>query len=92
MKEYGLEGSDKKEQVWGLYVGTGFYIRNKFVVKLLNIFHPKVLSDSFVIIEKKNYCLKAFPFILDTSLAFLNSFFNIFNKYNVLTLNKYNLK
>ena len=53
MKEYGLEGSDKKEQVWGLYVGTGFYIRNKFVVKLLNIFHPKVFSDSFVIIEKK---------------------------------------
>ena len=26
MKDYGLEGSEQMEQVWGLYVGTGFYI------------------------------------------------------------------
>ena len=26
MKDYGLEDSEQMEQVWGLYVGTGFYI------------------------------------------------------------------
>ena len=26
MKNYGLEGSEQMEQVWGLYVGAGFYI------------------------------------------------------------------
>ena len=26
MKDYGLEGSEQMEQVWGLFVGTGFYI------------------------------------------------------------------
>ena len=27
MKDYGLEGSEQMEQVWSLYVGTGFYIK-----------------------------------------------------------------
>ena len=26
MKDYGLEDSEQIELVWGLYVGTGFYI------------------------------------------------------------------
>ena len=26
MKDYGLEDSELMEQVWGLYVATGFYI------------------------------------------------------------------
>ena len=26
MKDYGLEDSEQMEQVWRLYVGTGFYI------------------------------------------------------------------
>ena len=57
MKDYGLEGSEQMEQVWGLFVGTGFYIRNNCeVVNLLNVFHHKVFSVSFAIDEKRNYC------------------------------------
>ena len=26
MDDYGREGSEQMEQVWGLYIGTGFYI------------------------------------------------------------------
>ena len=29
MKGYGLEGSEHMEQVWGLYIGTVFYIEEK---------------------------------------------------------------
>ena len=71
-----------------------FIFRNNCeVVKLLNVFHHKVFSVSFVIVEKKNTVMKSFSIYFGNhSLAFLNSFLNIFNKYNVLTLNKYNLE
>ena len=58
MKGYGLEGSEQMEQVWGLYIGTVFYIEEKLwseVVNLWNVFHHKVFSVSFVI-DEKNYC------------------------------------
>ena len=55
MKDYGLEGSEKMEQVWGLYVVKVFVFRDNCVVKLLNVFHHNVFSVSFVIVEK-NYC------------------------------------
>ena len=45
-----------------------FIFRNNCeVVKLLNVFHHKVFSVSFVIVEKKATVMKAFPFILDTT-------------------------
>ena len=71
-----------------------FIFRNNCeVVKLLNVFHHKVFSVSFVIVEKKNTVMKSFSIYFGHhSLAFLNSFLNIFNKYNVLTLDKYNLE
>ena len=63
-------------------------------MNLLNVFHHKVFSVSFVIDEKKDYCdEKPFHLFWTPSLAFLNSFLNILiNKYNVLILNKCNLE
>ena len=29
MKDYGLEDSEQMEQVWSLYVGTGFYVQEQ---------------------------------------------------------------
>ena len=59
------------------------------VVNLWNVFHHKI---SFVI-DEKNYCdEKLYIYFRHHSLAFLNSFLNILNKYNVLILNKYNLE
>ena len=94
MKDYGLAGSEKMEQVSGLYVEQVFIFRNNSeVVKLLNIFHHKFFSVSFVIVEKKDYCdEKPFHLFWSPQLSLSNNFLNIFNKYNVLTLNKYTLE
>ena len=55
------------------------------------VFHHKVFSVSFVIDEKKTTLMKRLSIYFGhCSLAFLNSFLNILNKYNVLILNKYN--
>ena len=61
-------------------------------MNLLNVFHRKVFSVSFVIGEKKATVMKRLViYFVDHSLAFLNSFLNILNKY-VLILRKYNLE
>ena len=40
--------------------------------------------------KKKNYCDENLSiYFVNHGLAFLNSFLNIFNKYNILVLNKY---
>ena len=71
-----------------------FIFRNNCeVVKLLNVFHHKVFSVSFGIIEKKDYLdEKPFHLFWTPQLSLCNNFLNIFNKYNVLTLNKYTLE
>ena len=62
-------------------------------MNLLNVFHHKVFSVSFLISEKKTTVMKSLSIYFGHhSLAFLNSFLNILNKYNVLILDKYNLK
>ena len=61
-------------------------------MNLLNVFHHKVFSVSFVINEKKTTVMKSLSIYFGHhSLAFLNSFLNILNKYNALIFNKYNL-
>ena len=59
MKDYGLRGTEQMEQVWGLYIGTGFYILEQQVVNLLNLFHYIIFSVSFVIHEKKTTVIKS---------------------------------
>ena len=63
-------------------------------MNLLNVFHHKVFSVSFVIDEKKTTAMKRLSIYFGGhhSLAILNSFLNILNKYNVLNLNKYSLE
>ena len=61
-------------------------------MNLLNVFHHKVFSVSFVIDEKTTVMKNLSIFFGHYSLAFLNSFLNISNKYNVLILNKCNLE
>ena len=59
----------------------------------LNVFHQKVFSVSFVIDEKTTTAMKSLSIYFEHhSLAFLNSFLNILNKYNFLILNKYYLE
>ena len=54
-------------------------------------FTMKFLPFFFVIDEKKTTLMKRLSIYFGHySLAFLNSFLNILNKYNVLILNKYN--
>ena len=91
MKGYGLQGS---EHVWGLYVGTGFIFKNNCeIVNLLNVFHHKLFFRFFCYWWKKTTVMKSLSiyFVHHTS-AFLNSFLNTLNKYNVLILNKFNLE
>ena len=58
MKDYGLEDSEQMEQVWSLYVATGFYIYEQLceVVNLLNLFQDKVFFPFILLLMKKNYC------------------------------------
>ena len=71
-----------------------FTFRNRCeFLNLLNVFQHKVFSVSLVINEKKTTVMKSLSIYFGHhSLAFLNSFLNILNKYNILVLNKYNLE
>ena len=76
-----------------------FIFRNSCVfVNLLNVFQPydfsiNFFSVSFVINGKKTTVIKSLSIYFGHhSLAFLNSFLNILNKYNILELNKHNLE
>ena len=63
-------------------------------MNLLNVFQHKVFPVSFVINEKKTAVMKILSIYFGHhSLAFLDSFLNILNKYNILVFNfKYNLE
>ena len=94
------------EKLWtGTFGANGtslrFICRNRFLylgktVKLWTYwmyFNIKFFSVTFVINEKKPTVMKSLSIYFGHhSLAFLWSFLNIFNKYNTLVLNKYNLE
>ena len=94
---------DINERLWaGRFGANGtslrFICRNRFLylgttVKLWTYwmyFGIKFFSVSFVINEKKTTVMKSLSiYFRHHSLAFLNSFLNILNKYNILVLNKY---
>ena len=62
-----------------------FIFRNNCeVVNLLNVFHRKVFSVSFVVIDEKTTMMNSLSIYFGHhSLAFLNIFLNILNKYSV---------
>ena len=56
MNDYGLERSEKMEQVWGLYVGTGLYISEQlFSCGLIECISPESLFGFFCYRCKKYY-------------------------------------
>ena len=97
---------DTNERLWTRRFGANgtslrFICSNRFwylgtTVKLWTYwmyFSMKFFSVSFVINEKKTTVMKSLCIYFGHhSLAFLNSFLNILNKYNILVLNKYNLE
>ena len=72
-----------------MYEQVFIFRNNCEVVDLLNIFHHKFFSISFVIDEKETTVMKSLSvYFGHHSLAFLGSFLNILNKSKVLILNK----
>ena len=97
---------DINERLWaGRFGANGtslrFICRNRFLylgttVKLWTYwmyFTIKLFSFLLLLWWKKTTVMKSLSIYFGHhSLAFLNSFLNVLNKYNVLTLNKYNLE
>ena len=93
---------DINERLWtGRFGANGtslrFICRNRFLflkttVKLWTYFTIKFFLVLLLLMKKTTEMKRLSIYFGHHSLAFLNSFLNILNKYNILVLNKYNLE